>query len=291
MLKTLDSINRQDLELPSQIGKWLSIYWEPVPATDERICIGCLTEFAGNIYSHSFVRDDLLEAMYGKNASKARGMIEKILSNARFIAQKKGLEEKIRPFSSAYFGDVQVLHCQTPNELTRAALLMSSSLGVMADPSSLQAEDIAEENTVTNRQFITRIRDEVSARHPDLAQYFNQEASLKSQRSTVKFGFLSNELVAHIGMLQMTNLAKQIRNARGLMAEVNLLHESRNRSGNAGIILGIPTINSPLLNDKQRYALEGATEELRLECKDFRVEFHAAETDGEAANQLIEMIN
>lgn len=277
------------LSLPVRIGKWRAVYWEPVPGTGERLCIGCLTDWDGVVHSHRFIRQDLLTAMYGAQAERAGQLIDKALRNSLFLAKARGIDSDASPIGTIAFGEPNVLHANSEGEVVRAALLMASSLGTLSEPASLQAEDVAADGTQVNRQFITRVRDEVATVRPDLIGYFNRETTLKSKNSTVKFGFLSDRLVAHLGLLQVSRLAHYVRNARGLMAEVNLAHHARGGAGAACLILGIPPLSSPTLTIKERSSLEAASEELRLECEEYDVEYAAAESDIESAKKLISL--
>ena len=273
--------------LPVTTGRWRAIYWEPVANTTERLCVGCLTEWKGQVHQHRFLRSDLLIAMYGANASKVSQMLDKGLALSTALAKSQGFEFLAAPFANLALGRVFDLHANAENELVRAAILMASSFGKLSEPATLQAEDLAEENTVVNRQFISRVRDRVIKLRPDLSNYFNKEAVLKSQASTVKFGFLSDKLVAHLGLVQVSRMQHYVRNARGLMSEINLAQNARGRTGNSCLILGAPPLTSPTLTDKERAGLEAVNEELRLECEEYSLGFAWTESDEQCADILI----
>ena len=51
--------------LPAPAGQWRAIYWEPVMATGERICVGFLTTWDGQSKAVLTVRPDLLSTLFG----------------------------------------------------------------------------------------------------------------------------------------------------------------------------------------------------------------------------------
>lgn len=278
--------NALGLELPSTTGLWRSLYLEPVVGTGERLCIGCITYFNNATKHHRFISGSLLDAMYGAKADHVNGIIENALEIATMLAEQVSIRGDITPFVNITAGEAECVHTRSESELVRAAMLMSSSLATLSEPAQLNAEDVAETGTSINRQFITRVRDTVAVLRPELAIYFNRTATLKSTRSPVKFGYLSDSLVAHLSVLSPTRISNQVRNARGLMAEIDLAQRARGQ-GRAGLILGMPSLNSAVLSDRDRDALSSASEELRLECADYGVEYRTAETDEQTAQVLL----
>ena len=275
--------------LPASTGAWRAVYWEPVMQTGERICVGFLTAWEQQSKAVLTIRPDLLATLFGAAGSKAHRLLERTfrLLNAR-LADAPGLQVTAASISGIYFGEVEVSHVNSYADLLRVAKLMSSSLATFAEPDDADAadmEDARPEQSQPARQFATRIRDLVVARNVSLGACFNREASLMSPRRRTRFGFLSDSLVAHFGVLQPSKMRDTVRTTRGLIAELSLAQRVSDRA--SLLVLGFPPLESPNLTDKERSIVQDYTEELLLEAKEFKVGFASADTDNAACEALM----
>jgi hypothetical protein len=275
--------------LPTTQGKWRAIYWEPVVMTGERICIGFATHWGESAKAVLTIRPDLLGVLFGGAGLKAQQLLDKAIRilNGR-LASGEGIQSLSSPFSGFYFGEVETCHANSHAELIEVGKIMSSSLSTMSEPDSPEGADevdVRSDNSLPNRQFVSRIKDLAIARNVSLAAHFNKEASLLSKRRTVKFGYLSDSLAAHFGLLQPTNIQRHVRMARGLMTEVALASRHSGRTGL--LVLGYPPLDGATLTDKERSALADYVEELTLESADYKVKFTAADNDIAACDALL----
>lgn len=275
--------------LPTQVGHWRAIYWEPVMATGERICVGLLTTWCGESKAVLTIRLDLLSAMFGAAGPKAHALLERAfrLTNARLVEAPE-IEGAQPAMTGLYFGPVETSHVNSYVDLLQIGKLMSSSLATMAEPDYPESADLVEvgsEQRQPARQFATRVRDLALVRDKRLANCFNREATLMTARRPFRFGFLSDSLAAQFGLLQPTNINSHVRAARGMLAELSL---ARRASGRANLlILGYPPLASATLTDKERSAIADYTEELSLEAKEFEVGFAGVESDVHACDALL----
>ena len=177
--------------LPATVGQWRAIYWEPVMATGERICIGFLTTWDGQSKAVLTVRPDLLSMLFGAAGARAHALLERALriTNAR-LAEVPVIDTAEPPMTGLYFGPVETSHVNSFADLIQIGKLMSSSLATMAEPDHPDAADAMDaggEPSQPARQFATRVRDLVLERNVRLAGCFNKEAVLMAARRPVRF--------------------------------------------------------------------------------------------------------
>lgn len=274
--------------LPVSTGQWCAIYWEPVMLTGERICVGFLTHWAGHSKAELTVRPDLLVTLFGGAGAKAQALLSRAFKLMQVQADVTSNIGEVRmSISGLYVGGVEVSHANGYTELLQIAKLMSSSMSTLAEPDAElpDATDVRVEQALPARQFATRVRDLVLTRNSNLAGYFNKEAYLLGKRRATRFGFLSDGLAAHFGLLQPTNVRNYARMARGLIAELSIAHRASGRA--ALLVLGFPSLESPTLTDKERSAIEDYREQLGLEAHEFDVSFASADNDADACTALL----
>ena len=257
--------------------------------TGERICVGFLTTWEHHSKAVLTLRPDLLSALFGAAGNKAQTLLERAMRmmNSR-LEGGSSIDEVTSPMTGLYFGPVETCHANSHAELLQVGKLMSSSLFTLSEPDHADMADAVEngaEQSQPARQFATRVRDLAIARNINLAGYFNKEATLMAKRRSVRFGFLSDSLAAHFGLLQPTKVNSYVRMARGLMAELSLAAHASGRTGL--LILGYPPLASPNLTDKERSAIADYTEELGLEAQEFKLRFAATDNDAAACDALL----
>lgn len=274
--------------LSQKIGSWRAIYWEPVMGSGERICIGCVTAIDGKIKAHKAIKPGVLTALYSANGAPVEIMLDRGFSILNRLAVTRSIASVDAPFYGTFLGDVAQAHVDTEQELVQVALLMTSSMCNMSDPGQLdEAEPASDGGKKVNHQFITRVRTQVASLRPDLSPFFNVEAKMLTKKRPVRFGFLSDGLVAHLGLLQPGNLNGAVRNARGLMAEVRMAHIAREEQGAAALVLGYPPLTSANLGSADREAIADSLEELRLEAVELGVAFASGDDDAKCAQELV----
>jgi hypothetical protein len=271
-------------------GQWRAIYWEPVMQTGERICVGFLTLWDQHARAVMTLRPDLLSALFGATGDNVQVLLERgfRLMNAQ-LNGNHNLAKVIPPMSGLFFGEVEVCHVNAYAELLQIAKLMSSSLSSLAEPDNPDSADDVDnrpEQAQPARHFLTRVRDLALKRDIRLASYFNNNVALKRGRRLTRFGFLSDSLVAHFGLLQPTNsIRNSVRMTRGLIAELTLAHRDSER--HSLLILGFPPLESPTLSGKERGAIRDYTEQLEQEAEEFGVGFAGVDNDTAACDALM----
>ena len=276
--------------LPAHTGQWRAIYWEPVMQTGERICVGFLTFWDQQARAVMTLRPDLLATLFGAAGQKVQLLLDRgfRMMNAQ-LDSGCPLVSVTAPMSGLFFGEAEVCHVNAYAELLQIAKLMSSSLSTLAEPDnpdSTDEVDVLPEQAQPARQFVTRVRDLAVKRDVSLASCFNKDVALKSSRRLTRFGFMSDSLVAHFGLLQPnSNIRNSVRMTRGLMTELTLAERASGRQ--SLLILGFPPLASPTLSDKEREAIQDYKEVLALEAQEFNIRFAGADNDTAACDALM----
>jgi len=274
--------------LSQTTGAWRAIYWEPVMSSGERLCVGCVTTLRGVTKAHRSLRSNVLPCLYGAGAENADAILDRTFAILNKMAETREAESIRAPFIGIHLGDTSIAHANTESDLIQIALLMSSSICNLADPGQLEAHEIASDDSAQiNRQFLTRVKALVTQRRPEFEPNFNVEAKLLAKKRPVRFGFLSDRLVAHVGLLQAAGLNRTMRNARGLLTEVRMARVAREGAGTSAVVLGHPPLLSATLGTKERTAIADCLEELYLEAQDMEVELRTGETDESCAEELL----
>lgn len=285
----IDALQLLDVPaLPTTVGKWRAAYWEPVMATGERLCFAILTEWHGKRAAVTVLGTDHLTAMYGASGPKAAALLERAVRLLNISLEDIPIEKVSPPFSGVFLGPSEVAHSNDLAGVLQVAKIMSSSLATLNDPDTSETADQGVETRQPARHFQTRVRDLVIAKQPNLSNCFAKEASLTGARRPVRFGFLSDNLVAHFGLLQTTAIRTHVRTARGLFAELSMAHK---QSGiKATLILGHPPIESATLGDNERAALRDYLQDLTAEAFQFEVNLAPADNDLVARDALLNAI-
>jgi len=257
--------------------------------TGERICVGFMTIWDQSAKAEMTIRPDLLVTLFGAAGQKVQALLERSfrILNAQ-LKDRPSIEAATTPISGLYFGGVETSHVNSYADLLRVAKLMSSSLCSLADPDYAEgneAGDTRSEHALPARQFATRVRDLTLSIDASLAGYFGKEATLMAKRRSTKFGFLSDRLAAHFGLIQPSSIRSSVRMARGLITELSLASRASGRFGL--LIVGYPPLASPTLTDRERSAIEDYAEELGLEAAEFGVNFQGADNDRDACSALM----
>ena len=287
-MNTLTQIEKFPV-LTEIVGMWRAIYWEPVMMTGERLCVGFATNWENRSQAILTIRPDILSLLFGAAGTKAQVMLEKTIRilNSR-LASSNDIKNIESPMSGFYFGNVESCHVNSYAELLQVGKIMSSSLSTLSEQDFPDTEEIVEaqsESNQPNRHFATRVRDLTIAKDISLAGYFNKETSLMTNRRTVKFGFLSDGLAAHFGLLQATSIQRHVRMARGLITELSLASRQSGRTGL--LVMGFPPLESATLTDRERNTFSDYLEELKLESAEFKVKFAATDNATKASEALL----
>jgi hypothetical protein len=268
------------------LSRWRALFWEPVAGTGERLAVGVVYEFGGKWAATRIIRDDVLDALYGKQSAAARSLIEHGLSIYQAAAAAGGIEHLSMPLGGLFPTELRQTEATSIPDVLRTAALLYSSLA------QIESFDLADDTAMplpeeVNRRFSTDVKSLVIGRRPDLATCFGQGGKLTDGGQTVRFGFFSPKAVLHFSVLHPNRQSASVRDGRARLWE---LHRAKAASGipMAALIMSMPKHDDPTLGSKQRDQFLAHKIELQKEAAGAQILLHAVTTAGEAADRVIE---
>lgn len=261
------------------------VFWEPVEATGERLAVGSIVRFNGQVTAHRIIRDDILNCLYGKKAANARTLINTALQMLQVVAGA-GMESLACPVGGFSVGTPRYTQPQSISEALRVCALMHSSL------SNINAFDELEETDTpapeeAGRRFATDVRARVLTTNPGLAQYFSRTAPLLDGGEPVRFGYCSPRSVLHFGVLHPVRQASGVRDARARLWELSSARTYA-KLPLAALIFATPREDDPTLSGKQISAVRRNLKEIELEADKNEMRFIPVTTAEEGAQKVIE---
>ncbi|TFZ05037.1 hypothetical protein [Ramlibacter rhizophilus] len=271
-------------------AEWNPLFWEPVEGTGERLMAGVVLRFDGQWSAHRVIRDDTLEALYGKAAGSPKQLIEHALNLCQAVAEAGGQEALGAlevPLMGLYVGQSRVTDAFSALEAVRQAALLHGSLAHMESWDDLEEADAPAPEEV-NKRFATEVRDAVIHARPELAKNFNRAAKLLEGGVPVKFGYLSEVAVLHFSVLHPVRQAASVRDARARLWE---LSRAKTWAGlaKAALITAVPRADEVTLGSKQRDALRANQVEIEREADAVEMRVYAVTSVDEARSRVLEL--
>jgi len=276
---------------PTQVSRslwpWRPLYWEPVPGTGERLMVGVVHAYAGEIQVVRTIRDDVLDCLFGKAAPGLRRLIEHSLSLFQAAGKAvRSLESFEGQLAGVYAGPLRATEAASAAELLQTACLLYSSLGNLDKLDESEESDAPQQDEV-NRRFGSEVKIEVVKSRPDLAVGFGRGGTLIDGGQKVKFGFFSPIAVAHFTVLHPVRQSASVRDARARIFE---LYRAREMAaiGQAALIAAVPRDDDATLGSRQREVLRANRQEIEAEAASMNLQWYAVTTAIEGADRLIE---
>lgn len=261
------------------------VFWEPVEATGERLTVGALVRFGGNVSAHRIIRPDVLDCLYGKKAESVRRLIDTALQMIQVVGNP-GIENAKSPIGGFNIGNACYTDPVSVVDALRVCALMHSSLAnITAFDELEQADTPAPEEA--GRRFATEVREIVLARRFDLEDYFNRSAVLVEGGDPVRFGFCSPRTVVHFGLLHPVRQAMGVRDARARLWELSRARELASLPI-AALIFATPRTDDPTLSSRQVEALHRNLREIEREADHNEMHFVPVTTAEAGADKVIE---
>lgn len=271
------------------LAKWRPMFWEPVEGTGERLMAGVVLQMGGELVVRRVIRDDVLDSLYGAESSRPRILIEEALSVCRRIVEaggEAGLSLLDTPLLGLHPGPARETDAMSIGDAIRQAVLLYSSLAQTdiadeEDDGNVQPEEV-------NRRFATEVRDSVLLQAPELARFFNRQASLHQGGSLVRFGFLSDKAVMHFSTVSAVRQSASVSYARAKLWELARAKEFANLS-TAALVTAVPRADDPTLGSKQRSKLATNLREIEREADDGKIRLLAVNSIQQAAERVLEL--
>jgi hypothetical protein len=270
-------------------ANWIPIYWEPVQGTGERLMVGVIAQYDGEWHREKVIRDDVLDALYGKSSANPKKLIIRGLDIGLELVSKLGFErlsEIPREIFGLHFGRHMNTEALSFNDLMKQAALLYSSLASLDSYDELEESDSPSQED-TNKRFVTEVRELVRERRSDLSGNFNKSANLTNDGLPVKFGYLSNKAVIHFSVINAVRQPSGVRDARARLWELSNAQQYA-QIPIAGLITGVPRFDDPTLGSKQKYALDINLKEIEKEADKWDMRFLPVHSSLEGASKVIE---
>jgi hypothetical protein len=265
---------------------WRPIFWEPVAGTGERLMVGVVARFDGQVSARRILRDDVLDCLYGKAGRGARVLIDTGLEALRQLGAIGVFTDDMPAAFGLEPGPLRHTYAESLGDALRDAALLYSSLASLAKLDELEESDAPAQEEV-NRRFATEVRERVAARRPDLDAYFGRGAMLIEGGEPTRFGFCSPRAILHFGVLSPVRQPSGLRDARARLWE---LHRARELAGIplAGLVFATPRADDPTLSGKQVESVRRILAEIEREADSYRMRFMPVTSADEGAERVIE---
>ena len=267
---------------------WRPVFWEPVAGTGERLMVGVLHGFGGEIRTSRTIRDDVLDCLFGKAAPGLRRLIDYALSTYQAAGQAvNSLDSLGVSISGLHTGPLRSTEATTAGELLQTACLLYSSLGSLDKLDEPEDSDAPQQDEV-NRRFGSEVKQEVAKRRVELLPSFGRGGPLIQGGQSVKFGFFSPKAIRHFTVLHPVRQSASMRDARARIFE---LQRAREISGvtRTALIAAVPRDDDATLGSRQREVLRANRVEIEAEADSVDMLWFAVNTASEGADRLIEM--
>lgn len=270
------------------VNAWVPVFWEPVSGTGERLMVGVIVSFEGNITAHRIIRDDILEALYGKSSGQPAALIEFALGDLRTIAEHRGLAA-IESETSMGLSCLRPRHTQpdsVDDALRTAATMFSSLASIDLVDENDDADAPSQEEQV--RHWTVDVREQVVFTRPDFARSFNKAVKFYPDGEPVRFGFINDRAVIHFGVLRPVQQSSSLRDSRARLWELARAQEAANRP-HAALLLAVPRSDDPLLGERQRSAILRNQREIEREADDVNIRMRPVMNASAGAQVLLEL--
>jgi len=261
------------------------LMWEPVSGTGERLMAGVIVNHGGEVSTHRIIRDDVLDALYGKATNSPGKLIDAALSVCLSIAKESGLSGVNASILGLFAGEIRYINANSLTEAVRVSALMYSSLANMVWIDELEAEDSPSQED-TNKRFFTEVKNLVLTNNPHLSNYFNRSAKLLDDGQNVKFGFLSDTTVLHFNVLSVNRQPSGVRDSRARLWEL-VRARDYGSIAKAALITATTSETDPTLSKKQIDTMKANLNEIYREADAEEILFYPVHSINQGAEKVL----
>ncbi|KKB62416.1 hypothetical protein WM40_17410 [Robbsia andropogonis] len=248
--------------------------------------IGAVVEWDGAVLWRRFIRDDVLDSLYGKASVGAKNLINTGLETLSALGPETLKSGSIPSLYGLHAGPLRHTHASTFADALRTAALLYSSLTNLDKLDDLSAEDAPTQDE-GNQRFATEVRSRVIAQRPDLELNFGQSAVLIEGGERTKFGYVSPRSILHFGVLSAVRQPAGVRDARAKLWEMTRAKEY-SQIPFAGLIFGVPSEEDPTLSGRQIDAMRRNIREIEQEADTYHMRFFPVASAQLGAQKVIE---
>lgn len=252
--------------------------------------VGVIAEFQNEFLQQKIIRDDVIDALYGKQSANPKRLIGEALNISLEVIKEVGFDvakERSSEILGLYLGNKRVTAVNSLNDLMRQAALLHSSLASLDSFDELEESDVPTQEE-TNKRFVTEVKEIVMERRPDLVKNFNKSGQLTENGQLVKFGYLSSKAVLHFSVINASRQPSGVRDARARLWELTNAKQYA-KIPSAALITGIPREDDPTLGPKQKLSLNANVSEIEKEADGREMRFYPVNNSLQGALKVIEL--
>jgi len=261
------------------------IYLEPVSGTGERLAVGAMIGLDNAVEAKRIIRDENLEAMYGKKGSELAKLIDFGLGALSKISSPN-LESVPGGVAGLIPGVPRHIYASSFQDAMRSCVLMYSSLGTLEMWDEDQEED-SQRGEQASQTFYTQVRDAVLLSRPNWRQYFNRKIPISSHGKPTKFGFINERSVMQFGVLSASNQSYGLRDAQAKLWQLARAREYTGIRNNV-LIFAVPRLDDATLSDALRLSVRENIAEVEREADEHGLRFVHVHTVDQGASEVLE---
>lgn len=264
-------------------GHWRAIYFEPIPASGERITIGIAACGIDNDFKvQRTVSTRILKCIYG--AELYQGVDSIVSHSLEAVSEQleRGIPlEACQPlFTGLYLGEV---HHAVTSEFRGIVKQGMQSASTFAELDAYD-EEIADD--AAQIRWANQVRSEIRDLGSDFSLYMNKKLTL-GQR-TVRFDVVKNRYVANFASIPVSNMG-DYKGARSKMMDLqNLAMRSERGAFDLELIVGLPfPEDATNISIKSRSKMLDTISILREDAENRDIQCFFSHYAGEAAEHVI----
>ncbi|MGK0376781.1 MAG: hypothetical protein ACJA1Z_000585 [Patiriisocius sp.] len=284
-MNTLESLFPAE---PTYKGHWQAIYLEPIVGSGEQIAIAvAATGGKSDCRIIQAIRSELLDCLYGSQASNMQSMIDWAIDSARKeIILNGNLNKWTSPFGGVKTSNIHEAADENIEGILRQAVRFTASLSTLA----LDAERDEDEYQPKrySEQWARSIASELKQINPHLAANFKQKVKVSESKILTSYGFLTENYVTNFGLLVPTRLSSSLSTVKAKLFDLEIFRKSSLliKPEIYEIIIGTPSLDDPTLSDKSLKRLQENIEMISELAATEGIELYRAENASQAATHI-----
>lgn len=284
-MNTLESLFPAE---PSYRGHWQAIYLEPIVGSGEQIAIAvAATGGKSDCRIIQAIRSELLDCLYGSQASNMQSMIDWAIDSARKEILLNGdLNKWKSPFGGVKVSDINEAADENIEGILRQAVRFTASLSTLA--LDADRDDDEEQPRRYSEQWARSIAGELKQINPHLASHFKQKIRISESNILTTYGFLTEGYVTNFGLLVPTRLSSSLSVVKAKLFDLESFKKSNLviKPRSYEIIIGTPSLDDPTLSDKSLKLLHENIEMISELAGSEGIDLYRAENAAQAAQHI-----
>lgn len=276
---------------PEYKGSWFSIYLEPIIGSGEKITVAVIAIGADKQYRViQAIRPELLDCLYGSQASQMQSMIDWIIESASTeIQSNETINTWSPPFDGVKLGKEYDAADENIEGILKQAIRISASLSTLA--LDADREDDEEQPKRYTENWTKSISEEVKLIAPHFASNFNKRLQVSDTKIFTSYGFLTDNYVSNFGLLVPSRLSASLNAMKAKLFDLESLQKSHLliKPQKYEIIIGTPAYDDPTLSDRAINRIQDTIEMVKELAQAENINLVQAQNAKQAAKHLYDV--